>query len=51
MTQRVEKYGEWLSGVGENIDFGGKAGEDFVIDLMVDDGNEDRGHRKNIYTE
>lgn len=49
MSSRIEKYGDWESTVGENIDFGGKTGRDVVINLIVDDGNMGRGHRKNIF--
>ena len=31
MTSRLEKYGDWESCVGENIDFGGKTGREVVI--------------------
>jgi len=49
MTARIERYGEWESTIGENIDFGGDSGEDVIINLMTDDGNPTRGHRKNIF--
>ena len=49
MSDRLERYGEWMGKIGENIDFGSITGEDIIISLMVDDGNSSRGHRKNIF--
>jgi uncharacterized protein YkwD len=47
--QRVSRYIEWNVTLAENIDCGGKTAEDVMINLIVDDGNEDRGHRENIF--
>jgi len=49
MTGRIERYGEWESTIGENIDFGSDNADDVIISLMTDDGNASRGHRKNIF--
>jgi len=49
MSSRLEKYGDWEDCLGENIDFGGKTGREVICNLMVDDGNATRGHRKNIF--
>ncbi len=49
VTDRIEKYMEWDQTVAENLDFGGKTGEEVVVSLIVDDGNPDRGHRKTIF--
>ena len=48
-SQRMERYGEWMGNVAENIDFGSETGEEIVISLMVDDGVSSRGHRKNMF--
>jgi uncharacterized protein YkwD len=45
---RLEKYGKWTGTVAENISFGVTSGEDFIIQLYIDDGVPKRGHRKNI---
>ena len=48
-SQRMERYGEWMGNVAENIDFGSETGDEVVISLMVDDGVSSRGHRKNMF--
>ena len=49
LSDRIEKYLKWDKTIAENLDFGGKTGEDIIVSLIVDDGNPDRGHRKNIF--
>jgi len=46
---RIEKYCEWDNICCENIDLGGRIAEDILINLIVDDGVPDRGHRKNLF--
>ncbi len=47
---RLDRYGSWMGSYGENVDYGSFAsGRDVVIDLLVDDGVRDRGHRRNIF--
>ncbi len=46
---RLNRYGEWRTKVGENVDFGGETAREVVISLLVDDGVPSRGHRKNIF--
>jgi len=46
---RIEKYCEWDSICCENIDLGGRTAEDILVNLIVDDGVPDRGHRKNLF--
>jgi uncharacterized protein YkwD len=45
---RVSAYGIWGKSIGENISLGDSEGREILIDLVVDDGVSDRGHRKNI---
>ncbi len=48
---RLNRYGEWQSRVGENVDFGSETAREVVISLLIDDGVSSRGHRKNIFQE
>lgn len=45
---RIEKYAD-CSTAGENISYGAKSGLEIVVQLLVDDGVANRGHRKNIF--
>ena len=48
MDSRISDNGEWAGGIGENISYGCNTAEDVVVQLLVDDGVETRGHRRNI---
>lgn len=50
-ADRVEKYGQWIGSVGENCTYGPDVPRDIVVDLIIDDGIADRGHRKNIFSD
>ena len=47
-ARRAERRGRWLGGIGENIAYGDNPARQVVIQLLVDDGVPDRGHRNNI---
>ena len=47
---RMNRYGTWQDKVAENISYGGYSTRGVVIQLIVDDGVPDRGHRMNMFS-
>ena len=45
---RMERYGDWKVRIAENIAYGGTSARQTIIYLLVDDGEHERGHRKNF---
>ena len=47
--QRLERHGKAGGQQAENISYGQSTGEDVIMQLVVDDGVPDRGHRTNLF--
>lgn len=46
---RLERYGSWEGVVGENIVYDVSTAREIVIGLIIDDGTQNRGHRRNVF--
>ena len=47
--ERISKYGSYSESLGENIDFGPNDAIGVIISLTLDDGEEQRPHRENLF--
>lgn len=48
ISQRISRYGEWGSSIAENIAYGSSNGAEYMIQLHIDDGVGNRGHRTTL---
>lgn len=48
LNQRIERYGQWQTRIGENIAYGNTSARQTIIFLLIDDGIRDRGHRATL---
>ena len=47
--ERITKYGKYIDSLGENIDFGPNDAIGVIVSLTLDDGEEERPHRDNLF--
>ena len=47
--ERIAKYGNYTEPLGENIDFGPNDAMGVIVSLTLDDGEEQRPHRENLF--
>ncbi len=48
--ERIERHGKWEKQIAENIGYGPEDPRGMVMQLIVDDGVPNRGHRKNTFS-
>jgi len=46
---RITKYGNYVESLGENIDFGPNDAMGVIVSLLLDDGDQERPHRDNLF--
>lgn len=51
VSDRIERYCEWDGACGENLNLGSRNAVDVIVDLLVDDGVEQRLHRRQLFNE
>ena len=49
LEDRKAKYGKYVDSLGENIDFGPNDAMGVIVSMTLDDGEEQRPHRENLF--
>lgn len=49
MRERIERHGSWKGRIAENIAYGPGDHRGMVLQLIINDGVPDRGHRRNLF--
>jgi uncharacterized protein YkwD len=47
--QRAMRHGAWSGPIGENLSYGNHSARERVINLLIDDGVANRGHRRRLF--
>ncbi len=50
MQERIERHGRWERQIAEDIGYGPSDARNMVMQLIIDDGVPNRGHRTNIFS-
>ncbi len=50
ISDRLKRYGNWQTGIAENISYGESQARMIVAVWIIDDGVRERGHRENLFT-
>jgi hypothetical protein len=45
---RINRYGTWSGAIGEDITYGPRQAREVIVNLLIDDGVADRGHRRSL---
>lgn len=49
LCDRIERYTEWDGAIAENLDFCYKYADNIVMNLIIDDGSEQKNQRSNLF--
>lgn len=49
VSDRLNRYGSWGCRISESVNYGSNTARDVVLNLIIDDYDADRGHRKAIF--
>jgi uncharacterized protein YkwD len=47
--ERMNRFGTWGKAYGENIEYGNFNADEIIMQLIIDDGTQNRSHRRNIF--
>jgi uncharacterized protein YkwD len=47
-TKRIARYGTWSGEIGEEIAYGASEASEVIVELLIDDGVANRGHRSSL---
>ena len=50
LSDRIERYTEWDDACAENIDLGFKVADNIILNILIDDGDESKNQRINLFS-